>query len=55
MIKTEKIFKNNINQQVHKNGNITLTDNEDLNNVTQSSNNNNLNSQILIIQSSADN
>ena len=44
MIEIKEIFKDNMNQQTHKSGNITSIDNEGLSNIAQPSNNSSLNS-----------
>ena len=55
MTETEEIPRNNMSQQAHKSDNATPIDNKGSSNAAQPSNNSNLNSQILIIQLSADN
>ena len=55
MTETEKIPRNNMNQQAHKSGNATPIDNEGPDNVVQPSNNSSLNNQILMRQSPTNN
>ena len=55
MTETEEISKDNMSQQAHESGNTTPIDNGGPGNMAQPSNNNSLNSQILMIQPPADN
>ena len=55
MIKIKEIFRDNMSQQAHKSDNVTPIDNRGPGNTAQSSNNNSLNNQRLMMQSSADN